>query len=306
MIAAPFKDALLKAVAASAVVLNYDDKDDFARLWASAKNGAPEILSNAQGKIAIIIVWEGRARTQIGSAEKLLEPHLTPLDWALAFSNVIVQKGADIAGFQIHIVDLTGRRFQGAWAIRMRHQLLAEMPWVSLHAPLIPAGEVPSYREGYRPILEGMGLLNQNAGIWELVQQGRSLSVSVSQGRGTGLEDLAKQWVASVAQSNDHHDINNVIGPDILAKPERRRDGFLEPFLQSWNGTVAISKPLQPGKNGLPIRASNKTCSIEVSVPTQLTTSFITAGRVSCAGCSIGKHLMKPRWTSLTGRPSQS
>ena len=239
MLATLFKNALNTTVSKSvAVFFDYNDSNDFSTLWTADKNGFPKVLADNDGAAALVLVWDGLARAETSRAEKLLEPVLTPLDWALALSNAAIEKNAQVPDLRIHIIDLTSKKFQEAWAIRMRHQLLAEMPWVTLHAPLIFAGEMPAYREGYRPILEGSGLMIQKNGGWELVQKGKSLSAGIREGRGKGLKDLANQWVASLTQSDDHHDINNVIGPDILAKAVRRRKGLFGAFLTrlEWSG----------------------------------------------------------------------
>lgn len=253
VIAASFKEGLIETVGSTAGVYNYGNAEDFTRLWASDSSGVPGLLTDIKGKEAVIITWEASPQIEGGRAEKLLEPHLTPLDWALAFSIAAIEKNTNIPDIRIHIVDFTGKKFEGAWAIRMRHQLLAEMPWVSLYAPLVPAGEVPPFRKAYRRILESKdlkaensksidskseGLIIRNADGWKLVQEGKSFAASVRQGRGKDLKGLAQQWAASLAQSDDHHDVNNVIGPDILAKPERRRRGLFGAFLArlEWTG----------------------------------------------------------------------
>lgn len=201
-------------------VFDYANKDDFSDLWGEGENGKLTVLKKIDGKESIVIVWDGRSQDESDSTEKLLTPHLTPLDWALAFSTKAL--GAESPpSLRIHIVDLTGKKHD-EWAMRMRHQLLVEMPWVTLHAPLIPVagnGEKAAYREGYLPIIDG--LLEKNGGDWKLKTAGKSLSA----GARMNLVYLSKQWAATLTHSDDHHDINNIIGPDLLAKGKFQKNG---------------------------------------------------------------------------------
>jgi hypothetical protein len=234
-----FKQSLITAVGKSAAVFDYGATEDFQQLWGT-DTGAPAVLKKVNGKQAIIIVWDGRKRANEDANANLLEPHLTPLDWALAFSIKVLGDTAleSRRNFRIHVIDLTGKAHD-EWAMRMRHQLLADMPWLTLHAPLIPntaEGEQATYREGYQPILDGCGLLEQRGSAWVLRGSGKTLAKYKAYGKNLG--DLAKQWVASLTQSDDHHDVNNVIGADILTKPEERRRGLFGAFLTrlAWNG----------------------------------------------------------------------
>jgi hypothetical protein len=249
MIAELLKDALATLATTtgeSVAVFNYGDTVEFSELWKVQEDGLPSILSTIGNKRTVIIVWQDAPTFEGSTAEGLLKPHLTPIDWALAFSNVLIERNAkkkDIPGLRIHIIDLTGKEYESAWAVRMRHQLLAEMPWITLHAPLLPVNDDPApYRENYYAILEGTGkepaLLSKSDLGWQFCSEGRLMSDSVHSGRGLGLKDLARQWAASLTQSMEHHDVNNVVGADILARPERRRVGLFGAFLTrlDWGG----------------------------------------------------------------------
>ena len=223
-----FANALNNAVGTQAVAYDYGDKKTFLQLWndrfwSCDHNGPDSVEQRDQSrKKSIIIVWDGRTLTDPDSRADdsdpadPLAPHLTPMDWALAFSiRALGQKDGipDCADVAIHIIDLTGRDHQ-AWSMRMRHQLLAEMPWVAFHAPLIPHAV---YRNGYRPILDGNNpLLTKADTDWEL-PQGVTLKGYGSVGYGRNLADLTRQWASTLVQSHDHHDLNNLVGPWILA-----------------------------------------------------------------------------------------
>ena len=244
MIGRIFTDAVRSAIDGQARVFDYGDQNTFVHLWTMGKGGCPRAFGTGDGSTArkpIIIVWDGRVlRTPKDRADSVsdertanvsdegagrafeqraasLEPHLTPMDWALAYSiRALAQKGevpkcADVA---IHIVDLTGRDHT-AWSMRMRHQLLAEMPWVTLHAPLIPKGP---YRGGYRPVLDGCGsLLEKDGKVWTLRSEADTLKTCVSRRYGKNLEGLSRQWASTLVQTHDHHDLNNIAGPWILS-----------------------------------------------------------------------------------------
>ena len=219
-----FARALSTAINGQARVFDYGDRDTFIRLWTRGIYGCPEAFAEGEELTAgkpIVIIWDGRVlneETESASDEGAgsLEPHLTPMDWALAFSiGALAQEGevpkaADVA---IHIVDLTGRDHT-AWSMRMRHQLLAEMPWVTLHAPLIPKG---AYRSGYRPVLDGYDSLLERTGTgWKLHSETDTLKTCARQGHRKNLVGLSRQWASTLVQTHDHHDLNNLVGPWIL------------------------------------------------------------------------------------------
>ena len=224
-----FANALRNKVGKQACVFDYGDKKTFVDLWTTKTDNAPvpvafkkcmvstnESCKDQSKKRSIIVVWDGRAVAEEGAWVDLLKPHLTPMDWALAFSIRALgqQEIPDCAYVAIHIVDLTGQDHD-AWSMRMRHQLLADMPWVTLHAPLIPQG---AYRSGYRPILDGCNsLLTHNGSGWTLRTGSATLKKASSRGYGRHLEDMTRQWASTLVQSHDHHDLNNLVGPWILA-----------------------------------------------------------------------------------------
>ena len=130
-----FKDALntiAEAEDASIEIYDYCDECDLQNLWA---------LSEPQH---IIIVWDGRKN----------EIKQTPMRWALDFSIKMLDSNPK-ADISISIVDLTGEKHDQECGMRMRQELLAEMPWVKLYVPLVPenSGEKVWFREGYIRLL---------------------------------------------------------------------------------------------------------------------------------------------------------
>ena len=264
-----FRNALEAAVAEQqAVVLDYGDKKTFVGLWEIDEGGSyPVAIGNSmkrdencngqsEEKIPIIIIWDGRAVGGEDAWANLLKPHLTPMDWALAFSiRALGQMMPNRPNVTIHIVDLTGQDHD-AWSMRMRHQLLADMPWVTLHAPLIPQAV---HRIGYRPILNGCNsLLTNNGGKWTLTNNGgkwtlqsevETLKEYSSRGCGRNLTDMTRQWVSTLVQSHDHHDLNNLVGPWILSSATPEQLGNEIPSLSAfwtrlrWTGFLPEGTP---------------------------------------------------------------
>lgn len=158
-----YRDALRVALGDGKNCVCYDYASDFAELWRRCDGSdepallsqclLPRLSDECQTDIGadehsrhkrIIIVWTGSLLSAGSDASddpvhKQLEHHLTPLDWALAFS-IRVLKDSEIcrqACFCISIIDLTAKQYEHAWAMRMRYQLLADMPWVRMFAPQV-------------------------------------------------------------------------------------------------------------------------------------------------------------------------
>ncbi len=179
----------------------YDYCKDFGDFWSDAIP-LPKVVSQAiaSEKKALIIVWDDQP---LDNGPAKLGPHLTPLDWALAFSTRALKQGLDVEPFSIHIIDLTSTRFENSFAMQMAASICDAMPWVKLYAPL------PRGRRAYEipfPIEE-----LQN-GKWHEVKPSTWLG-GKSKDR---LDKLNQAWRAWVAQSSDHHDLNNMVGPQII------------------------------------------------------------------------------------------
>lgn len=266
-IGALYKQALQAAVAGQAKVYDYSDETDYVALWGTsqAPSGVPSQLANwGKGVPALVVVWDGGLPAAAPSADdRLLFKHLTPLDWALAFSSRAfdTDKLKTQATFAIVIVDLTSQRDADLWSTRMRYQLLADMPWVTLCAPL-PFLVDSKTRVGLRPCLPILNTASEQAthessasqvrnaasllgraedGKWRIVHTAIAATLAKAPAGGTGvrLRDLGRQWAASLAQVDEHHDLNNIVGPYLIAdlvgiaRPEEVRDAKypVEPFL---------------------------------------------------------------------------
>ena len=238
-----YRDALKNAIDGQVKI--YDYANDFEIIWGKDGSGLPNLCCQSSDK-PIVIVWDGPPKTDTkpGVSDAILEEHLTPLDWALAFSIKVLE--AKPPQISIHIIDLTAHRYEEIWAIRMRHQLLADMPWVRLYTPIKPDVNMPfSTHESIMALdrddaTEAVLLINTDRIIWKINQNvcDRTIEISAKSGQGNRLKSLATQWAASLTQSNDHHDVNNVIGPDILAGAKNKRQGLPGAFLTklAWSG----------------------------------------------------------------------
>ena len=93
-IGALYKHALEAAVGGQAKVYNYSSETDFVSLWGTsqAPSGVPSLLANwGKENLALVVVWDGGLPAAAPSADdRLLFKHLTPLDWALAYSSRVL------------------------------------------------------------------------------------------------------------------------------------------------------------------------------------------------------------------------
>jgi hypothetical protein len=203
----------------------------------------------------LVVLWDGQS--QSGLAGTMLLPHLTPLDWALLYS-IRACDGPARGGVSIHIVDLTGALFREAYAIRQRHQWLVEMPWVGLYGALTPAEMARMHhRKGYGPLYSngdtGGSLLRPARG------SGVGFEFNASHGLARlprkpdvrlreRLTDLLGAWAASLPNSRDHHDLNNIVGPMLfneLIADHRMEARAVHQKIQClpWWGTLRESLP---------------------------------------------------------------
>ncbi|MEW8056628.1 MAG: hypothetical protein AB2796_15010, partial [Candidatus Thiodiazotropha sp.] len=202
--------AIRNALGDTVDLLDYGEHSDFSRLWEIPISdiSSPIVHKNRP----CIIVWDGAAWIEQDQDGRQVAPYLTPLDWALHAVIHDPDGNRPFGCSGIHIVDVSCKDHD-AWAFCMRFQLLAEMPWVTLHAPLLTA-----YRNGYRPILGADGLLDRHArGGWQLsapaVAAGNAWNALSPQSAGR----LRNLWVNELARPEGRHELSNLMGPLILA-----------------------------------------------------------------------------------------
>jgi hypothetical protein len=188
----------------SYAIVNY--MEDFARFWkldligGNIESVFPAVTSNRHGQNALIIIWDDLPK-ESGTVE--LSTHLTPLDWALAFS---IKTGGGNFPFGIHIIDLTLNRFEKSFAMQMASSLCEAMPWVKLYAPL------PRGRRAYE---EKFPLDLLQSGKWPCIDNQTN---KISRNLLDRQKRLNLAWQAWVVRSRDHHDLNNIIGPRVIAE----------------------------------------------------------------------------------------
>ena len=182
---------------------------DFETLWSEAFEPDGTIL----------IIWDPQVLAGSADDEKLLEPHLTPLDWALAWS---IKRGRDREVVPpIVIVDITAGSWKNSWVWKVRHQLAADMPWVTLTAPLPslygdkPAHEwIVSFETLDRePSTDGV-VRKDRERRWTIATNWTPRALNASEQQ--TLAHLHRFWAASLNQSDEHHDINNVVGARVM------------------------------------------------------------------------------------------
>jgi hypothetical protein len=195
----------------------YDYSADFHKFWEDDETlPAPEIIeaTSKSALKALIIVW-GEMPDESAS-DKLLMPHLTPLDWVLAFSMKMLSPDTgtlEDLDFSIHIIDLTVKAYEDSYASSVRGALLDEMPWVRLYAPLIPPNA--RYRKRHFPLAGLILSKDLKAELDKVPKMACSLKDHESEAR-TALSNISQLWRASVIQSDDHHDLNNIVAPMLI------------------------------------------------------------------------------------------
>ena len=233
-----YKAALANRLEGQCTILHYADA--FETLWSDvfAPNGP------------LLILWD---TTHIGNPAKrddmLLEKHLTPLDWALAWSIHHAKAGQPIQ--RIVVIDLTNGSWQKSWAWQLRHQLLADMPWLSLVAPVpgIFPGSPPSHKWLMSPnsidhdAEEDAGVICRSGTGWTLAPGRLPESIKVSER--DALITLHHMWAASLNQGDEHHDVNNVVGARVLLldKGIDEKLKWIEAKIAELGSTIKVRRP---------------------------------------------------------------
>jgi hypothetical protein len=212
--------------------IRYSDAHQFEKLWSDAW---PE-LAKGEGSSRIVIVWDGAP-----SGHKLLMPHLTPLDWALAASLGLLnsENPERDAQWSLHIVDLSFGAYRNTdnWSVLHAASLLDAMPWVRLYGPL------QLKRRAYDPRRLGPIFRAE----WNDVP---TMAVCLRDRRKIvqdELRRLTQSWQGSIQRSDDHHDLNNLVAPALLSREyaEGTDDVALRTFARKcrWIDAIPASRP---------------------------------------------------------------
>jgi hypothetical protein len=217
-------------------------------------NALPTLWSNGLPATSpIVIVWDRKSLGK-SSDDRLLEKHLTPLDWALAWS--LKQADAKQPIPSIVIIDATAGNWKDTWAWSVRHQLLADMPWVTLSAPIVREDDKPLYKWTFSKAAMDNGGVDEDGVIrkndrdaWELC-----LNSGTDKPDPAPLERLNKLWIASLRLSDEHHDVNNIITPLMLLQSPEILDSPTEKVMLrrlQWTGMRA-PEPAMAANEDLP------------------------------------------------------
>lgn len=214
-LATRYAAALKGALGNEAEVFYY--ASNFGKLWSDGVK---------PGGQTVVIVWGGE---EIGTSadDWLLAKHLTPLDWALDWTMKTE------TARRIVIIDATAGGWQDTWAWSIRYQLLADMPWVTLAAPLVRKEDEGLYRWIMTPAVMDMGGVDQSEPRMGDVIRKVGLDWKLDAGSAKtpnfdALKMLNKLWVASLSLSDKHHDVNNIVGIRVLMETSAIETALLE------------------------------------------------------------------------------
>ena len=204
----------------------------FERLWSDTWN----VARSTGQPTSRVIVWDGAP-----AGHRLLLPHLTPLDWALAVSIHTLAHSQACANWSLHIVDLSLGTHRDCWAQRHAAALLDAMPWVRLYGPLHLKRRAYEARRLW-PVLSRQ--LPDTPSLVACLEDGRDARLEA-------LRSLAQSWQGSLQRSDEHHDLNNLVAPLLLSGEYCRqvRDASLHAFRTKcrWIGAVPERLPALDG-----------------------------------------------------------
>jgi hypothetical protein len=212
--------------------IRYSDADQFEKLWSDAWHE----FTAGEEPSRMVIVWDGAP-----AGHRLLPPHLTPLDWALAASLGLLnsEEARGRTDWSLHIVDLSlgAYRHTDTWSVLHAASLLDAMPWVRLYGPL------QLKRRGYDPRRLGpviRGELGDVATMADCLRGRRKIMQDE-------LRRLTQSWQGSIQRSDDHHDLNNLVAPALLSTEyaEGSDDAALRAFARKchWIGAIPADRP---------------------------------------------------------------
>lgn len=134
----------------------------------------------------IVLFWDGMP-VGLNAAPVDVEASLTPYDWALSFSRKLVG-GSAAPNFRVVIYDISFGEMSRAFGVQMASVLESNFPWVSICRRLENLDKCIDHRELRR-------LEKTDKPILDL---------------------FAQIWINNLARNEDHHDVNNLLGPMLL------------------------------------------------------------------------------------------
>lgn len=177
-------------VPAGWAVFRYSCPICFNFLWKSSPSSAANIL----------IVWDGDPKNSDSSLPGLLD-FITPLDWALAMTLESARRkriGTETDALPIvAIIDFHSHERPGSFTTAISLALREALPHVKVFSPFDCYG---------RDFLAQSKFLNLSP----------MDSIRISRLNFSQLNALRQAWLGYTAKSGDHHDINNIVGVQIL------------------------------------------------------------------------------------------
>lgn len=193
---------------------------DYSSEWSKLWEVESSAISAESGTTPLTIIWNPDVPLTGGMS--VLEPHLTPLDWVLAKSLLALRQFDEdptkseteigwIATRAINIIDIGANLDRDTFADTMVASLLGQMPWVRLFSPLALG------RSGYHDLLtfKEKNLPAVNSLLLAPPSEREQLKNNVS--RLKALNQLNRTWAVWVEGSDDHHDLNNLVGAQLFS-----------------------------------------------------------------------------------------
>lgn len=171
--------------------------DDFKELWNDAVVSGTEDVSGRR----FVIDWSGFPT--VHPLFPGIADFLTPLDWALgiACARMEVAPGGVVLP-EVAIVDRCSYRHSGSFAMEMRRALVDALPRVRIFSAM------GDNREDARAFVD---FLTEPS-----TRLPPSEASVASEARVGQLRALRQAWIGYTVQSEDHHDLNNILGPLVL------------------------------------------------------------------------------------------
>lgn len=222
----------VSSVEESTAICVTDYKQDFVWLWdldtagAKPSNGFGRWLETRAGQDAtVVIAWEGMP--ELSQRELQIPNHVTPFDWALSVSNVLLKSDKD--GFpylRIVIVDdySSSNLSDSIFVLSMLDSIKAAMPWLKVANSSGGCGRyLRAMRDGDFSCLEEAAAGHRNQ-----------------------VQSLNYAWQAMTASTDEGHSINNVVGPLLLLGDPVLADRPLVGAL--WHRIQSLTLPQKEGE----------------------------------------------------------
>ena len=188
------------------------------------------------------IVWD--PDVPLSGGTMILEPHLTPLDWILAVSIRRLKgdtRAAWIDTSAVNVIDVGANLDRATFSDTVMASLLGQMPWVRVFAPLSLG------RAGYQDLLKfenenGNPILNRR--LKDALDEWERLGNN--QHRLSALQRLNRAWQTWIESSDDHHDLNNLLGAEFFSGNTQSAASRALLHRLQWSGLGGSTSSVEP------------------------------------------------------------